>query len=57
MWETGIEMCKELAHLYEEELFDYKSLSTILVSNKITLSDAPHRSVYFVYKSEYHSRK
>ncbi|XP_041370196.1 dedicator of cytokinesis protein 1-like isoform X4 [Gigantopelta aegis] len=30
MWETGIEMCKELARMYEEELFDYKSLSTIL---------------------------
>ena len=31
MWEKGIEMCKELAHQYDEETFDYTQLSLILV--------------------------
>ncbi|XP_056005673.1 dedicator of cytokinesis protein 1-like isoform X3 [Ostrea edulis] len=30
MWEKGIELTKELVHLYEEELFDYERLSVIL---------------------------
>ncbi|KAL5021107.1 hypothetical protein ScPMuIL_000262, partial [Solemya velum] len=30
MWEVGIKLCKELAKLYEDELFDYERLSTIL---------------------------
>ena len=32
MWEQGIQLCKELVQLYEEELFDYERLSVILVS-------------------------
>ena len=32
MWEKGIELCDELAGLYREEVFDYSSLSKILVS-------------------------
>jgi hypothetical protein len=32
MWEKGIQLCKELAQLYEGELFDYERLSVILVS-------------------------
>lgn len=31
MWEKGIELTKELVHLYEEELYDYERLSVILV--------------------------
>ena len=31
-WECGIRLCKELAHLYESQLFDYEKLSWILVS-------------------------
>lgn len=31
MWEKGIELCKELVRLYEEELFDYERLSVIMV--------------------------
>ncbi len=30
MWEKGIEQCKELAHQYEAETFDYSQLSLIL---------------------------
>ncbi|XP_052098499.1 dedicator of cytokinesis protein 1-like isoform X2 [Mytilus californianus] len=30
MWEKGIQLCKELAQLYEQELFDYERLSVIL---------------------------
>ena len=30
MWEKGIELCKELAHQYETETFDYSQLSLIL---------------------------
>lgn len=30
MWEKGIQLCKELAQLYEGELFDYERLSVIL---------------------------
>eukprot|EP00105_Crassostrea_gigas_P042991 XP_019927139.1 PREDICTED: dedicator of cytokinesis protein 1 isoform X1 [Crassostrea gigas] len=30
MWEKGIELTKELVHLYEEELYDYERLSVIL---------------------------
>ncbi|KAK3095553.1 hypothetical protein FSP39_016043 [Pinctada imbricata] len=30
MWEKGIELCKELVRLYEEELFDYERLSVIM---------------------------
>eukprot|EP00106_Octopus_bimaculoides_P019984 XP_014787426.1 PREDICTED: dedicator of cytokinesis protein 1-like isoform X1 [Octopus bimaculoides] len=30
MWEKGIELCKELANLYENELFDYEHLSELL---------------------------
>ena len=33
MWEKGIELCDELAGLYRDELFDYLSLSKILVSS------------------------
>ena len=31
-WECGIPLCKELAKLYETELFDYQKLAAILVS-------------------------
>jgi len=31
MWERGIELCQEIAKLYEQELFDYEKLSWILV--------------------------
>ena len=31
MWERGIELCQEIAQLYENELFDYEKLSFILV--------------------------
>ena len=30
-WECGIRLCKELAALYETQLFDYEKLSDILV--------------------------
>ena len=30
-WECGIRLCKELATLYETQLFDYEKLSHILV--------------------------
>ena len=30
-WESGIPLCKELAKLYETEVFDYQKLATILV--------------------------
>ena len=30
-WECGIPLCKELAKLYELELFDYQKLAAILV--------------------------
>ncbi|XP_052251846.1 dedicator of cytokinesis protein 1-like isoform X3 [Dreissena polymorpha] len=30
MWEMGIELCKEIANLYENVLFDYEKLSFIL---------------------------
>ena len=33
MWEKGIEMCKELANLYDNEMFDYEKLSWTLVRN------------------------
>ena len=31
-WECGIPLCKELAILYETDLFDYQKLAAILVS-------------------------
>ena len=31
-WECGIPLCKELAKLYETDLFDYQKLASILVS-------------------------
>ena len=31
MWEKGIELCKELANMYENEMFDYEKLSWTLV--------------------------
>ncbi len=31
-WESGIPLCKELAQLYENEVFDYQKLADILVS-------------------------
>ena len=31
-WECGIPLCKELAKLYEADLFDYQKLASILVS-------------------------
>ncbi|XP_071089559.1 dedicator of cytokinesis protein 1-like isoform X4 [Haliotis cracherodii] len=30
MWEKGIELCKEMARMYEQELIDYPNLSLIL---------------------------
>jgi len=30
MWEKGIPLCKELAHLYEYKFFNYTKLSQIL---------------------------
>ena len=33
MWEKGIELCKELAHQYENETFDFIQLSAVLVSS------------------------
>ena len=36
-WECGIPLCKELAHQYEAELFDYTKLAAILVSGYVTL--------------------
>lgn len=30
IWEKGIELCKELANQYENELFDYENLSALL---------------------------
>ena len=30
-WELGIPLCKALARLYEEDLFDYHKLGAILV--------------------------
>lgn len=35
MWEKGIELTKELVHLYEEELYDYERLSVILVCGSV----------------------
>ena len=32
-WESGIPLCKELADLYETELFDYQKLAAILVGS------------------------
>jgi len=32
MWEKGIELCKELISLYEDEIFDYELLTDMLVS-------------------------
>ncbi|CAD7083698.1 unnamed protein product [Hermetia illucens] len=51
MWECAIEMCKELAMQYENEVFDYLSLSTIhtkmaLFYEKI-LKEMRHESEYF----------
>lgn len=31
-WECGIPLCKELAELYETDLFDFQKLAAILVS-------------------------
>ncbi len=31
-WESGIPLCKELAQLYETEVFEYQKLADILVS-------------------------
>ncbi|GCC40247.1 hypothetical protein chiPu_0024122, partial [Chiloscyllium punctatum] len=31
MWENAIQLCKELATMYEEEVFDYEELSRLLV--------------------------
>lgn len=31
-WEKGIPLCKELANLYEEKIFDYQKLSNILLT-------------------------
>lgn len=30
MWEKGLPLLKELAHVYEERLFDYESLCQVL---------------------------
>lgn len=38
MWEKGIQLCKELAQLYEGELYDYERLSVILVSHDVYCS-------------------
>lgn len=51
MWECAIDMCKELAQQYENEIFDYKSLSHIHVKlaqfyEKI-LKEMRHESEYF----------
>lgn len=51
MWECAIDMCKELAQQYENEIFDYKSLSYIHVKlasfyEKI-LRELRHESEYF----------
>ena len=39
-WECGIPLCKELAKLYETELFDYQKLAAILVSASILYAGA-----------------
>lgn len=51
MWECAIDMCKELAQQYENEIFDYKSLSNIHIRlaqfyEKI-LKEMRHESEYF----------
>lgn len=35
-WEYGVTLCKEMAKVYELELFDYQKLADILVSAGIT---------------------
>ena len=35
MWEKGIELCKELVSLYDNEMFDYEKLSWTLVSSNL----------------------
>ena len=32
-WERGVALCKELATVYETQVFDYQKLSSILVSS------------------------
>lgn len=34
MWEKGIELCKQLITQYEDEVFDYEQLRSMLVSNR-----------------------
>lgn len=34
-WECGIPLCKELATIYETELFDYQKLASTLVCSPI----------------------
>nr|AKO62845.1 mbc isoform a [Prodiamesa olivacea] len=51
MWESALEICKELAHQYEDEIFDYMSLS--LLHKQIStfyekiLKEMRHESEYF----------
>lgn len=59
MWEKGIELTKELVHLYEEELYDYERLSVILVgassflpwrifSHNISYKSVPVFKIFFL---------
>ena len=48
MWEKGIELCKELASLYDNEMFDYEKLSWTLVS-KIDI-----KTVSIIFPVQYH---
>ena len=40
-WECGIPLCRELAKLYEMELFDYQKLAAILVSRRMSYDIMP----------------
>jgi len=47
-WECGVPLCKELAEIYETELFDYQQLASILVCVTVKFS----RPCYTVIKGE-----
>ena len=47
-WECGVPLCKELAEIYETELFDYQQLASILVCVTVKFS----RPCYAVIKGE-----
>lgn len=44
-WECGIPLCKELAQIYEKEMFDYTKLAAILVRTM-----QQHWEMYWVEK-------